>query len=59
MFCVVLSDSFLLPSRIGNVGPSLEYGGVAVRIVVSFSDEDAKMSLMRFGSGMVELWFWS
>lgn len=35
----------------GSVGPSLEYGGVAVTVVVSlsFSDEDAKISLMRFG----------
>jgi len=35
----------------GRVGPSLEYGGLAVTVVVlaSFSADDANISLMRFG----------
>jgi hypothetical protein len=36
---------------IGSVGPSLEYGGVALIVVVlaSLSAEEANISLMRFG----------
>lgn len=35
----------------GRVGPSLEYGGVAVRDrgELCFSDDEANISLMRFG----------
>lgn len=35
----------------GSVGPSLEYGGVAVTVVIlaSFSADDANTSLVRFG----------
>jgi hypothetical protein len=41
-------------SRVSRVGPSLEYGGVAVAIVVSAgcSVEDANMSLMRLAFAM-------
>lgn len=41
-------------SRVGSVGPSLEYGGVAVAIVVSIacSVGDANMSLMRLALAM-------
>ena len=39
---------------IGSVGPSLEYGGLAVTVVVlaSFSADDANISLMRFALPM-------
>ena len=42
---------------IGSVGPSLEYGGVAVAVVVlgPFSDEEVNISLMRFGLAMMAI----
>ena len=52
------SGGFILSSDapiMGNVGPSLEYGGVAAIVVVfaSFSDEDVNMSLMRCAFAML------
>lgn len=50
--------SFSGAPMMGNVGPSLEYGGVAVTAVVSapFSDGDANNSLIRFGFAMPVTW---
>jgi hypothetical protein len=60
-FAVATSAAFDAPSRapiIGSEGPSLEYGGVAVTVVAfaSFSDDDANISLMRFGLAIVVIW---